>query len=394
VQVAGPITELIDGYVAEFEAANPTIDVVPVLAGTYDETLTKIQTTIDGGGQPPALAVLLTTDLYTLQAIDAIVPLEERISQSGDTTLKDDVFPAFWANSQADGQIWSIPFQRSTPVMYYNKDAFRAAGLDPDQPPQNWADLAEVCQQLTMRDGSNVAQWGVQIPSEGFPNWLFQAFAISAGQNLVEDSPTEVFFDTSAAVEGMEFWASLANDEQCMPEGVIPWGSTTNDFTSGKAAIIYHTTGSLTNILNTAPFEVGVAFIPGKDGFGVPTGGGNFYLFKDAPQAQQDAAWKFIEFLTEPERAADWSAKTGYVAIRQSSYDTPAMQAYLAERPQAAVARDQLTYAQKEMAVFNRAEIQRIFTDNHNAALLQSKTAAEAMADAQREADMVLAAFK
>ncbi|MFN7210326.1 MAG: ABC transporter substrate-binding protein, partial [Aggregatilineales bacterium] len=87
--------------------------------------------------------------------------------------------------------------------------------------------------------------------------------------NLVEASPTEVFFNTPSTVEALEFFASLSRTHKVMPEGIIKWGDTPAAFTSGQAAIIYHTTGSLTNILRNANFEVGVGFLPqGKAGYG------------------------------------------------------------------------------------------------------------------------------
>jgi sn-glycerol 3-phosphate transport system substrate-binding protein len=395
VAVAGPITKIIDGYVAEFEQQNPTIKVNAVLAGGYADALTKIQTTIQGGGKPPALAVLLSTDMQTLIDADAIMPVDDLIKQSGGDAYQSDFFPAFLLNSQAGGKTWGIPFQRSTPVLYYNKDLFKKAGLDPEKAPASWDDLAAACSKLTTRDsGGAVSQWGIEIPSDGFPYWLFQGFAISAGQNVVGDDAAKVSFNTPEALSGLKYWIDLVKTKQCQPEGVIKWATTPNDFTAGKAAMIYHTTGSLTNILNTAKFDVGVAFLPANKTYGAPTGGGNLYMFKDAPADQQAAAWKFIQFLTSPEKAADWSIQTGYIATRASAYDTQALKDYLAKRPQAAVARDQLQYASKELTTHNSAQVQQIFGKNIQAALTGDKTPEQALQDAQTEAEKLLAQFK
>ena len=94
-------------------------------------------------------------------------------------------------NSQTGGKTWGIPFQRSTIVLYYNKEMFKEAGLDPNQPPANWKEMLEYAQKLTKRDASGkVTQWGVQIPSSGFPYWLFQALAIENGANLMNAAGT------------------------------------------------------------------------------------------------------------------------------------------------------------------------------------------------------------
>ena len=111
VAVDAPIADILNGYIEQFEAENPNINVEPVFSGGYTDVSTAIQTTIDGGGQPPALAVLLATDLYDLINADYILPLDSYINAmpEGETYLAD-FFPAFLDNSRYDDQIWSIPF--------------------------------------------------------------------------------------------------------------------------------------------------------------------------------------------------------------------------------------------------------------------------------------------
>jgi sn-glycerol 3-phosphate transport system substrate-binding protein len=396
VAVPGPITQIIDGYVADFQKANPTISVKPVLAGSYQDTLTKIQTTIQGGGDPPEVAVLLSTDLYPLVDADAVIPLDDLIKSSGGDAYLKDFYPAFMSNSQYQGKTYGIPFQRSTPVLYYNKDLFKAAGLDPEKPPKTWQEMADDAAKLTKKDASgNVAQWGLEIPSDGFPYWLFQAFAISNGQNVVGDDPSKVFFNTPTTVEGLQYVLDLSKKYKAMPEGVILWANVPNDFTGGKTAMAYHTTGSLTSVLKSANFPVGLGFLPGnKKPGGAPTGGGNLYIFKKVSPEKQQAAWKFIQFLTTPERAAQWSIDTGYVATRKSAYDTPVLKDFVAKNPQYGVARDQLQYAERELATHNSPQIQQIFGNGIQAAITGKKTPQQALDDAQKEAERVLAQFK
>lgn len=395
VAVPGPITQILDKYAADFQKENPNINVKPVLAGSYQDALTKIQTTVQGGGAPPALAVLLSTDMWSLIDADAIVPLDNCISTIGGDAYLKDFFPAFMANSQAQGKTWGIPFQRSTPVLYYNKDAFKEAGLDPEKPPKNWDELVAMSQKLTKKDAQGqVTRWGIQIPSDGFPYWMFQGFAIEAGKNIVGDSATEVYFNTPEVKRALEFWASLSTKHNVMQPGVIAWATTPNDFTAGKTAMMYHTTGSLTNVLKQAQFPVGVAFMPADKGYGAPTGGGNLYIFKNAPKEKQDAACKFIQFLTSPERAAQWSIDTGYVATRNSAYDTQAMKDHAAKNPQYLIARDQLQYAQRELGTHAAPQLQQALGNNIQAVIAAKKTADQAMQDGQAEADRILKQFK
>ncbi len=132
VAVGGPITKMIEKMAEDFNKEHPDIVVKPIYTGTYEETMTKVQTNIQGN-DPPDLAVLLSTDLYTLMDMDAIIPLDEWIKKDKAEEMIKDFYPAFMENSITNGKTWSIPFQRSTIVLYYNKDAFKESGLDPEK---------------------------------------------------------------------------------------------------------------------------------------------------------------------------------------------------------------------------------------------------------------------
>src|ERR1700730_13598512 len=185
VAVGGPITKLIDGFAADFEKENPAIKVKPIYSGSYQESITKALTAVKSH-DAPTLSVLLSTDMYTLIDEDAIVPFDPLIKTPEDQEWLKGFYPAFMENSQTGGKTWGIPFQRSTIVLYYNKELFKDAGLDPDRPPANWTQMADYAQKLTRRDGAgNVTQWGVQIPSSGFPYWLFQGLTTENGVQLM-----------------------------------------------------------------------------------------------------------------------------------------------------------------------------------------------------------------
>jgi sn-glycerol 3-phosphate transport system substrate-binding protein len=299
-------------------------------------------------------------------------------------------------NSQTGGQTWGIPFQRSTPVMYYNKEAFAAAGLDPESPPATWDEMVEMGRQLTLRDASGtVTQWGVRIPSSGFPSWLFTGLVASNGQDgLANDAGTEVFFDTPEVVGALEYLVSLAQEHGIMEPGILDWGATPRAFMDGNAAIAWTTTGNLTNIRTNAPFEFGVAMLPANVRRGAPTGGGNFYLFDGSSPEQLQAAVDFVKWATAPAQAAQWSIDTGYVAPRPDTWDTPEMQAYAQEVPGALVARDQLEFAVPELSTFEGPRITQLLNDNIAAAIVGQKTPAQAMADAQAAAGAILAPYR
>jgi sn-glycerol 3-phosphate transport system substrate-binding protein len=297
-------------------------------------------------------------------------------------------------NSQTGGKTWGIPFQRSTVVLYWNKDAFKAAGLDPNRPPSTWAEMRDMAAKLTLKDaGGKVTQWGVQIPSSGFPYWLFQGLAIQNGVTLANDAGNAVKFDDPGTVEAVQYWIDLVK-AGVHPPGIVEWGTTPKDFFERKVAMMWTTTGNLTNVRANAKFDFGVAMLPAGKRRGSPTGGGNFYISKKATPAQQEAAFRFAKWITQPERAARWSIDTGYVAVSAAAYDTAALKRYGAEFPPALVARDQLPHALAEFSTHDNQRVTKALNDGLQAALLGTKTPAQALRDAQAEANRLLRGYR
>ncbi len=394
VAVGGPITKIIDQYAADFEKENPGVKVRPIYSGSYQESITKALTAVKSG-EPPVTSILLSTDMFTLIDEDAIIPFDELVKTPEDQAWLKGFYPAFMENSQTGGKTWGIPFQRSTVVLYWNKEMFKEAGLDPNRPPANWKEQLEYAQKLTKRDASGkVTQWGVQIPSSGFPYWLFQGLAIQNGVNLMNAAGTETYYDRPEVIAALQYWVELARTHKVHPEGIVEWGTTPKDFFEKKMAMMWTTTGNLTNVKNNAKFDFGVAMLPAGKQRGSPTGGGNFYLFKKSTPAQRDAAFKFIKWITQPARAAQWGIDTGYVAISQAAFDTPAMKQYAAGFPPALVARDQLPYAKAELSTHDNQRVTKALNDGLQAALTGTKTSEQAMKDAQREADRLLRPFR
>ncbi len=395
VGVSGPLTTLMNGLVEEFNKSQAEIRVQPTYAGDYSQTRIKVQAAVVGGA-PPDVVVLGATDLYTMKVLDAIIPLDDFLAREGKEYL-EDFFPAFLLNSRLDGKIWSIPFQRSTPILYYNKDAFRKAGLDPDKPPKTWDELVAFAKKLMVKDAAgNVTQWGVSIPTSctNCTYWLFQGFVHQAGGKYFEPDGKKVHLTSAAAKDGMRLWHDLAYTHQVMAKGVIAWQTVANDFLAQKVAMFYHSTGSLGHIRNNAQFAFGTALMPAKTSYGSPTGGANFYIFKNIPRERQEAAWKFIAWMTKPERAAKWSIDSGYIAIRKSAYQTPLMRDFLAKWPQYLVAREQLQYAQTELMTYDNEKIYEIINTMAQAVMTGRAAPEAALESAQKQADEALGKFK
>ena len=394
VAVGGPITKTIDQMSADFEKENPGIKVKPVYTGTYQESIVKALTA-QKAGTPPTTAILLSTDMFTLIDEDAIVPFNDLAAGADDEKWMKSFYPAFMANSQTGGKTWGIPFQRSTIVLYWNKELFKEAGLDPNRPPATWKEMTEYAQKLTRHDASgNITQYGVQIPSSGFPYWLFQGLTTPNGVELMNAAGTETYFDKPEVIEALAYWVDLGRKHKVMPTGVVEWGTTPKDFFEKKIAMMWTTTGNLTNVRNNAKFDFGVAMLPQAKRRGSPTGGGNFYVFKKATKEQQLAAVKLAKFMTQPERAAQWGIDTGYVAVRPDAWQTAKMTEYVKGFPVAAVARDQLQYSVAELSTHDNQRVTKALNDGIQAALTGAKTPEQAMKDAQAEASRILRSYK
>ncbi len=394
VAVGGPVTKIIDGYATDFEKENPGIKVKPIYAGTYQDTIVKALTA-HKSGEPPVTSVLLSTDMFTLIDEDAIVPIDGFATSAENKAWLASFYPAFMLNSRTGGKTWGIPFQRSTIVLYWNKELFKEAGLDPNRPPATWTEMVAYAQKLTRKDASGkVTQYGVQIPSSGFPYWLFQGLTTENDALLMNEAGNEVYFDKPGVIEAVQFWADLSKKHGVHPPGIVEWGTTPRDFFEKKVAMMWTTTGNLTNVKSNAKFDFGVAMLPANKRRGSPTGGGNFYIFKKSSPAQQQAAFKFIKWITSPQRAAQWGIDTGYVAVRADAFETPVMKQYVAGFPAAAVARDQLQFAVAELSTHDNQRVTKALNDGLQAVLTGTKTAEQAMKDAQREAERLLRTYK
>ena len=386
IAVGGALTEVVDGIVADFEAANPDITVNAIYSGNYDDTRVRALSALSSG-EPAQLAVMFSIDAYDLIEQELIVAFDD--IEGVDPAWLDSFYPALMANGRIEGKTWGIPFQRSTIVAYYNKDMFRAAGLDPESPPSTWEEMISMGQALTNGD-----TYGLMIPSTGYPYWMFQALAIQNGKEVMSNDGLTTYFDDEAVVDTLEFWLSLSQEHGIMPEGTVEWGTLRQAFLEGQTAMMWHSTGNLTAVKNNATFDFGVAELPANVRPGSPTGGGNFYVFEDTTPEERAAALRLIEFMTSPEQAAAWSIATGYMGVSPAAYETEALQAYTAEFPPALVARNQLENAVAEFSTFETARVREGLNNAIQAALTGAATPEAALSEAQDAAERLLSAYQ
>lgn len=382
IAVGGKLTEVVDGIVADFEAENPDIKVNAIYSGNYDDTRVRALSAL-ASGDPAQLAVMFSIDAYDLIEQDLVMAFDD--ISGVDKSWLNSFYPALMANGNIEGKTWGIPFQRSTIVAYYNKDLFRAAGLDPEAPPTTWDEIISMGKTLT-KDGT----YGLMIPSTGYPYWMFQALAIQNGKEVMSNDGLTTFFDDGTVIDTLDFWKSLSTEHGIMPEGTVEWGTLRQAFLEGKTAMMWHSTGNLTAVKNNASFDFGVAELPANVRKGSPTGGGNFYVFKDTSAEERSAALKLIEFMTSPEQAAAWSIATGYMGVSPAAYETEALKNYTVEFPPALVARNQLEHAVAEFSTFETARVREGLNNAIQAALTGAKSSADALKEAQASAVRLL----
>jgi sn-glycerol 3-phosphate transport system substrate-binding protein len=374
VPVEGKLAREMANIAKRFNAEQSDIEVVAVYTGSYDETKIKVQAAVQAG-RPPAVALVSANFVLEFKLNDQIVPLDPFLAAEG--TTKDaylaDFWPALHANATVDGKLYAIPYQNSTPLLYYNADLFKAAGLDPEKPPQNWAQLIDYGVKLTKKE-NGTTRWG-----------------LNGGLYSNQAYGGEVYYDAPSTLGALRFFDDAVHKHGFMPEGVTDQKAVSSSFFAGNAAMVILSTGTLSFVRENAKFAYKVAFVPGNLRNAVPIGGGSLVTFKGLPEDQRKAAWTFMKWLSSPEQLASWSRFTGYFAPRKSAYELPEMKAFTAQNPDALIALEQLQrYGQPWFATFNTVAVRKAMEDEVQAVLSGKKKPEAAVKDAQRKADEIM----
>ncbi len=393
VPVQGRLSNEIQRLVSDFNAKHPDIHVTPSYTGSYDDTNLKTHAAIQAG-HAPAVVLMSANFIREYVITGDAVPLDPFIAADGQTDAQymDQFWPALRINAMEAGKVYGVPYQNSTPVMYFNEAAFRAAGLDPDHPPATWAEWEDAAKKLTKRDGTTTTQWGLMmVSSYDTLGWLFSGLAMSNGGQYYDQAwGGEVYYNQPSTLGALQFLDTLVHKDHVMPEGVTDPNAVASAFFSGRAAMIVNSTGALGFVRDNMKQPYRVAFIPRAIRNAVPIGGGSLIIPKGNSPEREKAAWTFIKAMTTPEVAGGWSRFTGYFAPNRHAYELPAMQSYLAEHPDAKVALDQLQYAQPWFATYATVAVRKAMEDQVQAVLSGRIKPAEAVANAQHAADDLL----
>lgn len=375
--------ELIDSLVEEYNSSQSKVKVTAVyVQDSYEGIVEKLQVQAAAKKMPEVVANGL---LYTRFASDVMnaVPLEPFIEKDGYDM--SDYFPTMLdLGKNEQGQLIGLPYGISTPILYYNADHFREAGLDPESPPQTWEEFPEFAAQLT-RDG----HFGASVPIDF--GWLYQAVMETYGGAMMSADGKTVGLDSDASVNAVRMVADLVINDKSMP--LLQQMQTFESMARGDVSMLVNTTAGLGMILPTAQYDLRTAPFPTYDGKRiVPAGGSNLMIFTTDP-VKQEAAWDFIKFLVDPKRSVQISTSTGYMVSRQTALDDAEMQKFLEDNPVY-----KATYEQIDEMVpwFNfpgqgGSRVQKIISDQIQAALQGQKTPEDAMKEAAKQANALIA---
>jgi sn-glycerol 3-phosphate transport system substrate-binding protein len=287
-------------------------------------------------GAQPDVALIEVHSVITLASRGQIGEIQSLMDDDKDFQ-PEDLVEATLKNLKWQDKLYGIPVNRSTPILYYNKQRFVAAGLDPAKPPQTWSEFRRAAKMLTT-DAESSYGFGAN-PS----TWQFEALVWSAGGKLLSEDGKKAEF-VAAGAGPLQLWADMIHrDKSARLAG-------REAFLSGQAAMFIESTALVANFEKSANlFEVGTAFVPHDEGQrpGVPTGGGVAIMAPKLPPARQRAAWQFLKWLTATEQTAELSRKTGYVPVRKSAVELLTKEGFYKEHPNFKTSVDQLQFARE-----------------------------------------------
>ncbi|SEC74255.1 ABC transporter substrate-binding protein [Paenibacillus sp. GP183] len=339
--MSGELGKAVDKIVADFNASQKNVQVEAIFQGTYDESLNKMKASMDTKSGPSLIQVYEIGSRFMIDS-KAITPMQNFIdADKFDLSQLEENITNYY---KIDNKLNSMPFNTSNPILYYNKDMFKAAGLDPEKPPTTYEDIKKAAQALSKdgKFGSSFAIYG----------WFMEQFFANQGADYLNNgngrtSPaTQSLVNSDAGVQTLTWWKDMI-DAKTLTNLGRKTDDTKKAFAAGQIAMTLDSTASLRGIVASTEgkFQVGTAPLPkpagAKEG-GVVVGGASLYILNNKPQEEQKAAWEFIKYLTSPQVQAYWHVNTGYFPITKKAYDEQIVKDNLAKYPQFKTAIDQL----------------------------------------------------
>ena len=355
--MGGANGDLIQSMVKDFNEKNKDVMVTATYQGNYYDTSAKIQAAVASGTTPH---VSMVVDMHNAMFADAEVLENMEPFMKRDKVDFNDFIPGLLDWSVYNKKIISLPFNRSTPLFYYNKDQLKAAGLS-EKGPQTWEELESFARKLTIKG----ERWGFSCPID---IWFYLGMVFQNGGQILSADGKHSGFNNEIGTKPIYFWRKMIDEGiMKMPPGkeYNSWEVAMQDFLNGKTSMIMTSTGYLYGILNSAQgkFEVGTGFLPKAKQWGTPTGGANIAMLAGKPAKETEAAWRFIKYMTDTPQVIYFSQKSGYMPSRKSAVDSASMQAFFVQKPQFKTAIEQLAEAKNRPNHPNYPELDKIIMD-------------------------------
>lgn len=338
------LEELVEDFNTEHDG---DIVIEPVFQGDYDDAITKYKAAVQSESTPNLVQIYDIGSQFMIDS-ETVVPMQAFIDRDDyDTSDIQENIAGYYT---VDDEMWSMPFNTSMPVMYYNKTLFEEAGLDPEDPPETLDEVRDAAEELASENGGP-AEFGFNAAIYG---WFVEQ-EIAANGDLYcgpdngrgEDLADEFTFDNDGAAEFISWWADMVDDGVAGNTG-RETADAQDAFKSGTIGISLESTGALGGMQEAAEeqdFDLGVGYYPRieQNEYGPIIGGASLYIGGEGhSEAEQEAAWQFVQFLGEPANQATWHTGTGYFPVVRSALEEPEDVEWREEHPQFDVAVQQL----------------------------------------------------
>ena len=344
--MSGVNGDALNKVVDNFNKSQTAVKVETVFQGTYDDLLSKLNTALASNAAPAIAQVYDIGQAYMRQSGET-VPMQAFIDRDKFNT--SDFEPAVLNYYKYQDQLQSMPWNASSSILLYNKDAFKAAGLDAEKPPTTFAEVTDAAKKLTKKDASGqVTQYGFGPSIYG---WLFEQLMATSGAlycdngNGRDNRATKVAYNGAEGKAILDWWKAGIDGGYFLNPGIDNAGAS-NAFNAGKTAMYIESSASLRGSVNTAKFAVGTGIYPHPDSKpatgGNIIGGASLYILKSRPAEEQQAAWEFIKYAMTPAVQAQWNLDTGYYPVVKAAYNEQAAKDWVAKYPQFTTAVNQI----------------------------------------------------
>jgi sn-glycerol 3-phosphate transport system substrate-binding protein len=402
--MGGQLGEALNGLADGFNKSQSDYKVVPVYKGTYTETMTGAIAAFRAKQQPHIVQVFEVGTATMMAAKGAVYPVHQLMADAGEKfDPKAYIGPVYGYYSTTDGKLLSMPFNSSTSVFYWNKEAFKKAGLDPEKPPRTWPELGEYGKRLVAA-GFNcgfTTQWQTWIQIENFGAWHNLPFATK--QNGFGGLDIQLKINSPAHVKHIQQLADWQKDKIFVYAGRE--GKPNPKFISGECPMFMGSAGSaggFAEAMKDKPF--GIAMLPyWPDVKGAPQnsiiGGATLWVMAGKPKAEYKGVAKFFSYLSRPEVQSEWHQKTGYVPITHAAFEYTKKQGFYDKFPGRDMAVLQLTHKpptenSKGLRIGNFVQIRDVMDEELEAVWAGKKTAKQALDDAVARGNKLLRDFE